>query len=261
MASTIHGAAKSIPCCLSIKLRPYSVQLADRVQQIDIDAPLTISFCCLCIVIQLFHGLLGESFIFYFTVPSYSHFSVYSVVSYIRMLTHVAGHSSWDHLFHNLVNILLVGPSCEHHFGGLVMIKIVVLSALASSVAFVMYGPRNSYQLGASGVVFTLILLSSLARVRRGYVPLTFVCQAVIWCTKELVGVFFYNDRVSHIAHLSGAIVGTAAGYYFNDIRTHQFDRSTHSSRPSIDSLTSSLFTTSSVSLKKSFLGTFSKED
>jgi membrane associated rhomboid family serine protease len=214
MTSSMEKWVKGTPLFLSKQIRPYSLSLADAMQKIEIDAPVTISFCFICVVVQLFNFLIGDNLLFYFCVPSFSHFPVYSVVSYVRMVTSVVGHTSWDHLFRNMVNILLVGPACETHFGGATLIKIATLTALASSTAFILFGPANSSQLGASGVVFTLILLGSLVRVRDGYVPLTFICQALIWCTKELVGVFFFNDNISHIAHIAGAVVGTMAGYH-----------------------------------------------
>ena len=68
---------------------------------------------------------------------------------------------------------------------------------------------------GASGVVFALILLNSLISARTGQLPLTFVLTLVLWCSGE-VAALLAEDGVSHIAHLSGAAVGSYAGYHLH---------------------------------------------
>lgn len=95
-----------------------------------------------------------------------------------------------------------------------VMMKIMLVTAVTSSVAHVCCGARNTLQLGASGIVFMQILLSSLIEVKHRRVPLTFLAQVALWCHKEAVLLFFgAPDGVSHIAHISGALCGVAAGY------------------------------------------------
>lgn len=90
-------------------------------------------------------------------------------------------------------------------------------TAVASAIAHIAMGPANAVQLGASGIVFMLILLNSLVEAKLGRIPLTFVCQVVIWCYKEVYAHLFAHDGVSHLAHLSGAFVGTVAGYYMHE--------------------------------------------
>jgi membrane associated rhomboid family serine protease len=80
----------------------------------------------------------------------------------------------------------------------------------------------NSVQLGASGIAFMMILLTSLAETRVGKVPLTFVIQVVVWVYKEAVDCLFASDSISHSAHLVGALVGSVAGYELHGARVHK---------------------------------------
>jgi rhomboid protease GluP len=99
-----------------------------------------------------------------------------------------------------------------------VMLKIMLVTAVASSVAHVFFGAASTLQLGASGLVFMQILLSSLIEVKHGRVPLTFLVQGSLWCYKEVALCFVSSsDGVSHIAHVSGAVCGVAAGYLHVD--------------------------------------------
>jgi rhomboid protease GluP len=95
-----------------------------------------------------------------------------------------------------------------------VMMKIMLVTAITSSAAHVVLGASHTLQLGASGIVFMQILLSSLIEVKHGRVPLTFLVQVMLWCYKEVTLLLLGpSDGVSHKAHISGAICGVAAGY------------------------------------------------
>src|SRR5262249_32633270 len=66
--------------------------------------------------------------------------------------------------------------------------------------------------MGASGVAFMMILLASMANVRGGEIPLTFIAVAVIYMGGEIVA-SFHDDQVSHMAHLVGGLVGAVFGF------------------------------------------------
>lgn len=209
---------KNIPRLISQRLRPYSIECASIIEAVDIDAPLTLSFCLLCIIVQSLAFFFGDKITMnYFAVPSWNRFYIYKPISYFTMFTQTIGHSTWSHLYGNIVHILLVGPACEREFGMFSMIKIMSWTAVVSSLTHILLGPSNTLQLGASGIVFMFILLNSLLDARAGRIPLTFLCQVTLWCYKEIFAhLFSSTSGVSHLAHLSGALVGTAAGYYLH---------------------------------------------
>jgi membrane associated rhomboid family serine protease len=205
---------ENMPQSISKRIRPHSSLLANYIEKVDIDAPLTTTFCFVCLLVQLASTVLGRDFVTKcFGVASLSDFQFFSPLSYWTLFSQVIGHSSWDHLHGNIIHLLLVGPACEREYGTFKMLKIMILTTLSSSIAHILLGPRHSIQLGASGVVFMLILLNSLIELRLNRIPLTFICQISLWCYKEIYAHLFVNDGISHLAHLTGAVVGTIAGY------------------------------------------------
>ena len=188
----------------------YGAAAADFMRRIIVDAPVVLGFALICCVVFAVNLVIPGTNVFFACPPLRM---AKSPLTLMRLLTHTVGHTGYDHLKGNMVNLLLVGPSCEKEFGSLNLLKISFYVALASAVAHMVLGPANGYQLGASGVVFALILLNSLLSAHSGTVPLTFVLTALLWVSDEVFRFFFASDQVSHVAHLSGAVVGTAAGY------------------------------------------------
>ena len=59
-----------------------------------------------------------------------------------------------------------------------------------------------------------LILLSSLAGMKAGSIPLTLILVAVIYLGQELYSGLFVQDNVAHFMHLVGGACGTGFGFY-----------------------------------------------
>lgn len=72
------------------------------------------------------------------------------------------GHGSWDHFINNMLLLLVVGPPMEEKYGSLPLLKGILLTALISGVLQCLLFPRTAL-LGASGIVFMLIMLASLS--------------------------------------------------------------------------------------------------
>ena len=216
--SSFEDWVEKIPQYVAKRIKPHAPRIASMVENIEIDAPLTSVFCFICLCVQLLSSILGREFVFrYFAVPTWAQFPLNSPLSYFRVVSQTMGHSSWEHLSGNVTHLLLVAPACEREFGMYNMMRIIAWTAVASSLTHMILGPSNSVQLGASGVVFMLILLNSLVEVRLGSIPLTFLIQVSLWCYKEIALQLFSSDGVSHMAHLTGAVVGTVAGYYLHE--------------------------------------------
>lgn len=144
-------------------------------------------------------------------------FSVYrsslgDLFSYVRVVGHVFGHANFAHFFNNITLILLVGPLLEEKYGGTNLIFVILLTALVTGVCNVVFFP-NVALLGASGIVFAFILLSSMASFSDGKIPLTFILVAVIYIGREVVS-SFSADNISQFTHIVGGIVGAGCGYF-----------------------------------------------
>ena len=76
---------------------------------------------------------------------------------------------------------------------------------------FVLF-PRSGL-LGASGIVFMLIMLSSLAGFSGG-IPVTMLLVAALYFGQQVYDIIFVHDNVANFMHIVGGLCGTAFGYY-----------------------------------------------
>lgn len=180
-------------------------------RRLSIEAPVVVGFATLCVLVHLLNMTLIPGLSAFLGVRD--RFNAFSFLQYVRLVSHIFAHDGLPHLKGNMVNLLLVGPSAEHAFGSKEMLLVFFLVAVTSAVAHILIGGNHTYQLGASGICFSVILLNSLVAADSGKIPVSFVLTAGLWVTDEVWKLFFSGDGVSHHAHLTGAIVGTALGY------------------------------------------------
>jgi membrane associated rhomboid family serine protease len=130
--------------------------------------------------------------------------------TWITLVTHVIGHAGWDHLLGNMTLILLIGPILEEKYGSSKILMMIVVTAVGTGIL-------NSFLfqtglMGASGVAFMLILLASVANLRKGHIPLTFVAVTVIFLGKEILD-SMEEDNISQFGHIVGGILGAGFGF------------------------------------------------
>jgi len=131
-------------------------------------------------------------------------------LDYVRLFTHVIGHSSWAHLMGNFAFILLLGPILEEKYGSMGLFIMIAITALVTGLLNVLFLP--SALLGASGVVFMMILLISFTNIRQGEIPLTFILIVILYLTQEVVD-SVRQDSVAQFAHISGGVIGSLFGF------------------------------------------------
>jgi len=152
-------------------------------------------------------------------------FSVHSdmraddILSWLRLFTHVLGHKDWEHLMSNLAFLLLLGPILEEKYGSGKVLIMTAITALVTGLLHVLLGALGLFSeptslLGASGIVFMFILLTSFTNIRSGEIPLTFVAIVTIYLVKELIEAFKPGE-VSHFAHIIGGALGSLFGFFF----------------------------------------------
>lgn len=144
-------------------------------------------------------------------------FSVYrssltDPLTYIRFLGHVLGHSGYAHYIGNIVLILVLGPNLEDRFGSWNTLWAIVITAVVSGLVQFIFFPGTAL-LGASGIVFMMILLSSFGGVRNGTIPTTLILVAIFYLGGELWDAIFVDDNVSQLTHIIGGICGTVIGF------------------------------------------------
>lgn len=138
-----------------------------------------------------------------------------------------------------MTHLLLVGPAVEHAFGSKNLIIIIVVVALTSAATHIVVGGNHTHQLGASGVVFAFIILSSLVSAKYGKIPVSFLIVTGLYLGDEFMDFFFAKDATSHHAHLVGGIVGGMAGFYIHKQKDQEQKMNTYINK--LKSLTMSM--------------------
>ena len=189
--------------------------------RLSFNAPATLSFVGLCVAVQLLSLLTGGR-------STRAVFSVYRAslldpLTYVRCVAHVLGHAGWDHLLGNMMYILLLGPMIEEKYGTANTVLVILVTAVVTGVIHMAVSP-GTMLLGASGVVFAFILISSITVREDRTIPVTFILVAVLYLGQQVYQGLFTRDDVSQLTHIAGGAVGSVLGFLLN--RVGRKDRS-----------------------------------
>lgn len=124
---------------------------------------------------------------------TYHLFSVYrsslaDPLFFVRLFGHVLGHAGWDHFIGNMLLFLVIAPPLEERYGSRTL-------------------------LGASGIVFMLIMLSNLAGSRNGGIPITLILVGALYLSQQIYDILFVQDNVANFMHIVGGACGTVFGF------------------------------------------------
>lgn len=177
--------------------------------KIKFDSPVVLIFSAICAGVYLLQYLeiSGGMFVL---IPQ---FEPSSPSWYFRLFSHAIGHGSSEHLMGNLAFILLLGPIVEKTYGAVNLIIMMLTTALLTGLIHIMFS--NAGLLGASGIVFMMILLVSLINFKNKEIPLTFILILIVYIGKEILGTFS-DDNIAHSTHIVGGLVGAFFGFYLN---------------------------------------------
>ena len=144
-------------------------------------------------------------------------FSVYRCslldpLAYLRFFGHVLGHSGLPHYMNNMLLLLLVGPPLEEKYGSGTLLQFIAVTALATGLVEFVFFPGYAL-LGASGVVFMMIVLSSFTDMHRGTIPMTLILVVALYLGGEIVAGLTSADNVSQLAHIVGGLCGMFFGF------------------------------------------------
>ena len=188
---------------------------------ISYNAPVILTFTLLSTGIlaigQLIPGFVSN----YFTVPPRgAGFNIFSL-QFFRLFSHALGHASWSHLIGNFTFILLIGPILEEKYGSGLLLLMMFITATVTGILNVLFFPNGL--LGASGIVFMLILLSSVTNYKTRKVPLTFILIVLLYVGQEVYrAIFDPNNNISEFAHIMGGFCGGFFGFFFRGKKSGQ---------------------------------------
>jgi rhomboid protease GluP len=177
--------------------------------RIHYNAPVVLTFSIISVLIFLVSAVISERITTTLFVVRPT-FSFTNLLDYFRIVSHVLGHASFQHLFGNLTLILLLGPILEEKYGSSTILTIMLVTAFATGLINVLFFSKGL--LGASGIVFAFIILASIVNMRANSIPLSFLLVSAIFIGSELLQIF-QQDDISQTAHIVGGLVGAVFGF------------------------------------------------
>lgn len=138
--------------------------------------------------------------------------SLASPLTWPRFFLHVLGHAGWEHYFGNILLLLVIGPPMEEKYGSRSMFWAIVITALVSGLVQFVFFPGTAL-LGASGIVFMLIVMSSLSGMRNGRIPLTLILVVIFYIGSEIINGLLIQDNISNLTHIIGGVCGGILGF------------------------------------------------
>lgn len=133
------------------------------------------------------------------------------ILTYPRFLLHVLGHADYSHYIGNMMMILVVGPGLEEKYGSERLLGCIAVTAFVSGLVHWLMFP-NTMLLGASGIVFMMIVMASLAGMKDGGIPITLILVLVLYLGNEIVDGLVLSDNVSQLTHVIGGACGAVLG-------------------------------------------------
>ncbi len=177
---------------------------------IRFNAPMILSFALLSLLALVLGTLTNDA-------TTYRFFSVYrsslsDPLTYVRFFGHVLGHAGYEHYMGNMLLLLLVGPGSEEKYGHKTTALCIAVTALVTGLVQFIFFP-TTVLLGASGVVFMMIVLSSFTEMGKEGIPITLILVVIFYLGGELMDGLTTADNVSQLTHIVGGVCGLVFGF------------------------------------------------
>ena len=161
-----------------------------RLFRLQYNAPVTLTFALVSLAALLLGKLTNgwtDTYLF-----SVWHSSLSDILTYPRFFLHVLGH-------------------VEEKYGSRNLLSAIVITALVSGLVYWFLFP-GSMLMGASGIVFMMIVMASLAGMRDGCIPITLILVLILYLGSEIVDGVMLKDNVSQLTHIIGGVCGAVLG-------------------------------------------------
>ena len=186
--------------------------------RLSFNAPVTLCFVAICFIVTLAGIMTNKQITSAFFATYLTSFL--DPMFYLRLITHVFGHGSWDHFAGNMVYILLLGPLLEEKYGGKTLILVIVCTGVVTGLINALLFPGTGI-CGASGVVFAFIIMSSVTNAREGEIPLTFILVFLVFVGQQVYLGIAVDDNISNMAHIIGGLIGGIFGFVMSRKQRH----------------------------------------
>lgn len=181
--------------------------------KLSYNSPVILTFAAICLV-SLILGIITKEFTTRLLFICYGHGSPFDPLTYLRAITYVFGHAGFEHFAGNMSLLLLIGPIVEERYGSWNLAIMTLVTAVAGGILNTVFFSTGI--IGASGIVFMLIILCAFGNMKKGEIPLTLILIAAIYLGQEVYAGITANDNVSHFGHICGGVSGLGFGIWFH---------------------------------------------
>lgn len=130
---------------------------------------------------------------------------------YITLFTYPFGHMNFSHFSGNMLMLLLFGIPVEKYYNSKKIFIIILVNILITGVIHAIIYP-NAYMMGASGIVYMMILLFVIPNLKKDIFSVFKVIVVTTLVIGEFIQCFFNGLGISNLAHFIGAILGLIFG-------------------------------------------------
>ena len=190
--------------------------------KISFNSPAILGFALACVVVQVLNVLThgASNRVLFSTYRA----SLVHPLTWLRCVTHVFGHADWTHLLNNMMLLLILGPMLEEKYGTANILFVMLATAVVTALVNMIFFP-NVALLGASGIVFAMVLLSSITSTDGDTIPLTFIIVAILYIGQQVYEGIFVADNISQMGHIVGGLMGSVLGFVMNRMKMSRYQR------------------------------------
>jgi len=132
------------------------------------------------------------------------------------IFTLVFVHVDWSHLANNVISFVLLGSSL-YFFYKEIASKVLFISYISSGLLLWLIG-RDSWHVGASGLIYSIAFFLFFSGIIRKHVPLIALSLVVAFIYGNMVWHVFpwkIQDPISWEGHLAGGLTGTFLSVFY----------------------------------------------
>ncbi len=132
------------------------------------------------------------------------------------ILSYVFIHADWGHLLNNSISFFVLA-SCLFYFYKQLSYSVLLISWLLSGVILWTIG-RESWHIGASGLIYSIAFFLFFSGLIRKHIPLIAISLVITFLYGSMVWHLFpwkVNDPISWEGHLAGGITGLILSILF----------------------------------------------
>lgn len=125
-------------------------------------------------------------------------------------------HSDWKHLFDNSIPLFILTFALFYFYRGISFTIFFYIYIIGGMILWII--GRDSYHIGASGIIYGLSAFLFVSGVIRRVTHLMAISLLVVFLYGSLIwGLLPFDYKVSWEGHLSGTIVGIALAFLYRD--------------------------------------------